>query len=57
MRLFNKREGVFEDADKCPGCRERVPQGASSCSMCGHEIKLPDREERFERESEHAEQR
>ena len=36
MRLFKRRRN--EEALKCVGCGERVPDGALECSMCGEEL-------------------
>ena len=34
MRLF-KRKPEIDDVPRCPNCRERVPEGATQCAMCG----------------------
>ena len=47
MRLFKRKQ---EDLPCCPECRERIPEGATECAMCGHELVA--REARFEREHE-----
>jgi hypothetical protein len=36
MRLFpRKKQPLDDDAERCPRCRERVPEGAAECMMCG----------------------
>jgi predicted nucleic acid-binding Zn ribbon protein len=40
MGLF-KRKAVAEDDMHCPVCRERVPDGAVTCAMCGHALEPP----------------
>jgi hypothetical protein len=37
MRLF-KRKTDLDDAARCPSCRERVPEGATECAMCGRDL-------------------
>src|SRR5687767_5166001 len=37
MRLF-KRKPEIDDAVRCPSCRERVPEGAAECAMCGRDL-------------------
>lgn len=38
MSLFKKKHVVDEDVVRCPTCNERLPDGASECAMCGHEV-------------------
>jgi hypothetical protein len=36
MRLFGRQKPTLEDdTERCPRCRERVPEGATECMMCG----------------------
>lgn len=37
MRLFGRKKlQSFDDgSERCPRCRERVPEGAVECMMCG----------------------
>jgi hypothetical protein len=36
MRLFGRQKPKLEDdTERCPRCRERVPEGATECMMCG----------------------
>ena len=35
MGLFRKRARGDDEADRCPRCRERLPDGATACMMCG----------------------
>ncbi len=35
MRLFQRKPSTDDQADRCPRCRERVPDGAAECMMCG----------------------
>jgi rRNA maturation endonuclease Nob1 len=37
MRLF-RRKTPTDDAARCPECRERVPNDADECAMCGHDL-------------------
>jgi hypothetical protein len=38
MRLFRRKPPV-DDAPRCPECRERVPDGAVECAMCGRDLR------------------
>ena len=38
MGLFRRKTTDDDDAVRCPRCRERVPDGASECAMCGREL-------------------
>jgi hypothetical protein len=35
MRLFGRKQTIEEDVERCPRCRERLPEGATECMMCG----------------------
>jgi hypothetical protein len=35
MGLFRRKQLNEEDDERCPNCRERVPEGAVTCMMCG----------------------
>jgi hypothetical protein len=35
MGLFRKRAKGGDQAERCPRCRERLPDGATACMMCG----------------------
>ena len=35
MGLFRRKHLTEEDNERCPRCRERVPEGAAACMMCG----------------------
>jgi hypothetical protein len=35
MGLFRKRAQDGDQAERCPRCRERLPDGATTCMMCG----------------------
>ena len=37
MRLFGRKKlQPFDDgSERCPRCREHVPEGAGECMMCG----------------------
>ena len=37
MRLFKPKTEI-DDTPRCPTCRERVPEGASECAMCGRDL-------------------
>jgi hypothetical protein len=38
MGLFRKQK-VEDEPERCPLCRERVPDGADECRMCGADLK------------------
>ncbi len=42
MRLFQRKT---EDVPRCPSCRERVPDGATECAMCGRDLTRADVDE------------
>jgi hypothetical protein len=35
MGLFRRKRLGEEEDERCPNCRERVPDGAGTCRMCG----------------------
>jgi predicted amidophosphoribosyltransferase len=35
MGLFRRKQLTEEEDERCPNCRERVPDGAVTCMMCG----------------------
>jgi hypothetical protein len=35
MGLFRRKRTGDEEAQRCPRCRERLPDGADECLMCG----------------------
>lgn len=35
MGLFRKKSTAAEEAERCPHCRELLPDGAVECMMCG----------------------
>jgi predicted amidophosphoribosyltransferase len=35
MGLFRRKQRSDEQDERCPNCRERVPEGAVTCMMCG----------------------
>jgi rRNA maturation endonuclease Nob1 len=39
MRLFKRKSPIDDDALRCPACRERVPDGAVECAMCGRDLR------------------
>ncbi len=39
MGLFRRKQLTEEDDERCPNCRERVPEGAVACMMCGLALK------------------
>lgn len=38
MSLFRKKPLIEEEDERCPNCRERVPEGATACMMCGLDL-------------------
>jgi len=44
MRLFRRRATSEEEGERCPRCRERVPEGADECHMCGLDLRPVRRE-------------
>jgi hypothetical protein len=35
MGIFRRKTSGHDDAERCPRCRERLPDGAVECMMCG----------------------
>jgi hypothetical protein len=35
MGLFRSKQLTEKEDERCPNCRERVPEGAVTCMMCG----------------------
>ena len=35
MALFRRKQLSEQDDERCPNCRERLPEGAVTCMMCG----------------------
>jgi hypothetical protein len=35
MRFFRRKRLDDDDTERCPRCREAVPEGAAECMMCG----------------------
>jgi predicted amidophosphoribosyltransferase len=48
MRLFKRNQEML----CCPECKERLPEDATVCAMCGHMFGTAERDERFTREGE-----
>ena len=38
MGLFKRKPPIDDEAPRCPECRERVPEGATECAMCGRDL-------------------
>jgi rRNA maturation endonuclease Nob1 len=36
---FLRRKNVEEEPERCPLCRERVPEHADECAMCGADLR------------------
>ena len=41
MGLFKRKPPIDDETPRCPECRERVPEGATACAMCGRELQEP----------------
>jgi hypothetical protein len=39
MALFRRRATVQDEPERCPVCRERLPDDADECAMCGADLK------------------
>ena len=39
MRLFKRKPPIDDQGPTCPECRERIPEGATSCAMCGRDLR------------------
>jgi hypothetical protein len=35
MRFFRRKRSSDDETERCPRCREPVPEGAAECMMCG----------------------
>jgi hypothetical protein len=41
MRLVRRKPAGDDEAERCPRCRERLPDGAVECMMCGVALEPP----------------
>ena len=39
MRFFRSKTDVEVEPERCPVCRERVPEHADQCGMCGADLR------------------
>jgi predicted amidophosphoribosyltransferase len=39
MGLFRRKATVEDEPERCPVCRERLPDDAGECAMCGADLK------------------
>ena len=39
MALFRRKATVDDEPERCPVCRERLPDDADECAMCGADLK------------------
>jgi hypothetical protein len=39
MGLFRRKATSESEGERCPRCRERVPDGADECVMCGADLR------------------
>jgi hypothetical protein len=39
MGLFRRKPTAEAEPERCPVCRERLPDGADECDMCGADLK------------------
>ena len=39
MGLFRHKATVDDEPERCPVCRERLPDEADECAMCGADLK------------------
>jgi len=39
MGLFRRKPTVEAEPERCPVCRERLPDDAEECVMCGADLK------------------
>ena len=39
MRLLRRKATVEDEPERCPLCRERLPDNADECAMCGADLK------------------
>ena len=35
MGLFRQKQPMEDEDERCPNCRERLPESATTCMMCG----------------------
>ena len=35
MALFRRKRDEIDEVARCANCRERLPEGATECSICG----------------------
>jgi hypothetical protein len=40
MRFFRRKRSDDDEPERCPRCREPVPDGAAECMMCGLDLEL-----------------
>jgi hypothetical protein len=40
MGLFRRKSSEQDEPERCPVCREPVPEGAVECKMCGAALAL-----------------
>lgn len=38
MSLIKRKKGSDDESARCPNCRERLPEGARQCTMCGRSV-------------------
>jgi len=39
MRFFRRKPSDEVEPERCPLCRERVPEHADECAMCGADLR------------------
>jgi hypothetical protein len=39
MQLFRRKATSEDEGELCPRCRERIPEGADECLMCGVDLR------------------
>jgi hypothetical protein len=39
MALFRRKATLEDEPERCPVCRERLPDDADECAMCGADLK------------------
>jgi hypothetical protein len=39
MRFFRRYANIEVEPERCPVCRERVPENAEECGMCGADLR------------------
>jgi rRNA maturation endonuclease Nob1 len=40
MALFRRKREENDELVRCANCRERLPEGATECSICGWVVRL-----------------